>query len=303
MLESASMLSHSRLAASATACAVALALPTVASAAPPRNDNYLASTSISAPQRPLGPTFTDAVDTTDATTQGDLFNPDNQGRPLTGGGPEPTTCGATSFGKTVWWDFWPQRAGAAEVKAVGGFDLVVAVYEWSTATSKITRLVTCQNASPDSEDVALPNVRKGHYYTVQVGGAGDTGGHVQFSLDYVPARLARIKVQVAYVWRPVGASTKLSRLVVKHVPRRATVKATCVRGCSRRKLVRRAAHGTVSLKRLVRHRLAPGTRISIVVSRPDRVAAIKTLTVRAHRRPKITTRCLAPGSTRPRRCT
>src|SRR5690349_1956841 len=174
-----------RLAVAVLACVGALAVPAAASAAPPPNDNYLSSTSISDSSRPLGKSFTDSIDTTDATTQSDLFNPDKDGQPLGGAGPEPTSCpGGTTFGKTAWWDFRPQSPGAAEIKASGGFDVVVAVYEWSSSTSMITRTVTCQNAEPGSETVQLFDLRKNHNYTVQVGGAGNTGGPLQFSLDY-----------------------------------------------------------------------------------------------------------------------
>lgn len=70
------MRSFLRFALSGTACAAALAVPAVAAAAPPPNDNYLGSTSISDAQRPLGREFSDSVDTTEATTQADMFNPD-----------------------------------------------------------------------------------------------------------------------------------------------------------------------------------------------------------------------------------
>ena len=102
--------------------------------APPPNDNYLASTTIAAEE------YTDTVDTTEATTQPDLFNPNRDGLPFGGGDPEPTSCGGASpFGKTAWWDFKAPSDGGVELKANGGFDVVVAVYTWSERTSKITR--------------------------------------------------------------------------------------------------------------------------------------------------------------------
>ena len=42
------------------------------------------------------------MDTTEATTQVDTFNPNRDGQPLGGGDPETTTCNGVSFGKTVW---------------------------------------------------------------------------------------------------------------------------------------------------------------------------------------------------------
>src|SRR3954463_16013562 len=74
------------------------ALPATASAAPPPNDNYLASTTI--PSRPVR----SVVDTTEAPPQADLFNPNAQGQPLGGALPESTSCNGTPIGRTVWYD-------------------------------------------------------------------------------------------------------------------------------------------------------------------------------------------------------
>src|SRR4051794_4994606 len=167
-----------------TATAAALAVPAAAAAAPPPNDNYLASTTLVNSRGTTPGHFRETIDTTEATTQPDTFNPDKDGLPLGGGDPEPTTCGSTSFGKTAWWDFRPPSPGAVEIKAAGGFDVVVAVYEWSATTSRITRLVKCQNTDPGTETVDLFSLRKGRNYTVQVGGAGNSGGPLQFTLDY-----------------------------------------------------------------------------------------------------------------------
>ena len=184
-----------------------LAVPAAAAAVPPLNDNYLASTSISDSERPLGSAFADVVDTSEATTQTDIFNPDRSGLPLGGAGPEVTACGATSYGRTAWWDFRPQRAGEVQLGFGATFDAVVAVYEWSETTSKITRQVTCQNDTAGGEALTLP-VRAGRNYTVQVGGATGAGGLVQFNLNYFPEpppppllRLASARLRVASALR------------------------------------------------------------------------------------------------------
>ena len=57
----------------------ALAVPETAAAAPPPNDNYLASSTIADQE------YTDSVDTTEATTQSDLFNPNRDGLPFGAG--------------------------------------------------------------------------------------------------------------------------------------------------------------------------------------------------------------------------
>ena len=53
--------------------------PALAAAAPPANDNYLASLPLAL--NPATPTTT-TVDTTEATTQPDTFNPSRDGAPL-----------------------------------------------------------------------------------------------------------------------------------------------------------------------------------------------------------------------------
>src|ERR671936_1123860 len=88
---------------------VALAVPAVALAAPPVNDDYLKSKRINAPgTRVPREEVKDAVDTTEATTQADLFIP---GTGTGGGGPETTTCNGRSYGKTVWYDVHPDVDG------------------------------------------------------------------------------------------------------------------------------------------------------------------------------------------------
>ena len=98
------------LAAALTAAACASA-PALASAAPPVNDNYLASLPVDQAE------FTATTDTTEATTQPDLFNPNRDGQPLGGGAAEPLTCKGTAFGKTVWYDLAPQVDGGVQLRA------------------------------------------------------------------------------------------------------------------------------------------------------------------------------------------
>jgi hypothetical protein len=112
------------------------ATPALASAAPPVNDAYLASLPVTDLE------FTATTDTTEATTQTDLFNPSASGAPLGGGEAEPTTCDGTPFGKTVWYDLAPQADGDFVIRATG-FATVVAVHEWDEETSQIRRQVDC----------------------------------------------------------------------------------------------------------------------------------------------------------------
>lgn len=98
------------------------------------------------------------VDTTEATTQSDLFDPSREGAALGGAGPERTSCGQTSFGKTAWYDFTPETFGGVEITAAG-FDTVVTVYRFDPQTALTTGVVTCQNSSAGpSENVQIRRV-------------------------------------------------------------------------------------------------------------------------------------------------
>jgi len=98
----------------------------------------------------------------------------------------------------------------------------------------------------------------------------------------------RIVVTLAYAYRPHGRYTRLSWLIVNRVPRGATVKATCKKGCSRKSYTRRNVRGgKLSLKPLIRKRMRPGTTIRVVVSQPGKISATKTLRMRSGRRPQI----------------
>lgn len=97
-------------------------------------------------------------------------------------------------------------------------------------------------------------------------------------------------------------STVFKDLTVRGVPAGATVTATCAKGCKRTSLSFKNVAGTVSLrpffaKRAKQGTLAVGTKIRVVVSAPNMIAAVKTLTVRARKAPTVATRCLPPGAT------
>ena len=53
----------------------------------------------------------------------------------------------------------------------------------------------------------------------------------------------RIVVTLAYDYTTKGRYTRLARLVVNRVPRGATVKATCKKGCSRKSYTKRNVRG------------------------------------------------------------
>lgn len=303
-----------------------LALPASAAAAPPPNDNYLASTTIS------GKEYRDSVDTTEATTQADTFNPSRDGLPTGGGGePEPTSCApGSSYGKTVWWDFKPPSDGGVQIRANGGFDVVVAVYTWNEQTSRITRRVRCQNDEAGSEDVLIPRVSAGTNYTIQVGGANGAGGPLNFLLDYFPdtdgdgilddapdkcrtqpgiERFGgcppELRAAPRLSYTVSGTSLRITSLSIDDVPKGARAEVRC-RRCGGGKVTRRARRtGTLRMPGFVGRLVPAGDRIEVRVTlgktgngryRHGAIGKFYRWPVEPGKLGRRQTRCIRPGS-------
>jgi hypothetical protein len=307
--------------------AALLALPASAAAVPPPNDNYLGSTTITADE------YRDSVDTTEATTQADTFNPSRDGLPTGGGGePEPTSCGTGStYGKTAWWDFKPRSGGRVEIRAEGGFDVVVAIYTWDEETSRITRRVRCRNDEAGSEDVLLPRVRARTNYTIQVGGANGAGGPLNLLFDYHPDTdgdrvldgpddcrtlpglerldgcppVLRAAPRISY--SVSGTALRITGLSIDGVPKGARAEVRC-RRCGGGKVSRRAKRtGTLRLPEFVGRVVPAGDRIEIRVAlgrtgsgryRHGAIGKYYRWPVEPGELGRRTTRCTRPGSRR-----
>jgi hypothetical protein len=164
----------------AAAVAAVLATGAVAYADAPANDNYLAATPV------LTERYHDTVDTTQATEQPNVFDPSPDSRSTGAAQAETLSCDGHAYGKTVWYDFLPPTSGGVRLTAAG-YDTALAVYEYDSATGRITRPVACQDAGegPSEElDVPPPAIEAGKYYTVQVGGAVVDGTARSGALDF-----------------------------------------------------------------------------------------------------------------------
>ncbi len=118
---------------------------------------------------------TTAVDTTEATTQPDLFNP-QAGRAAARRGPasENTACKGAVFGKTVWYDLPPKFSGGVELRRPPP-----SRSPWpctsGTTHSQITRMVYC-SSNATVADPLLPTLLGGkRSYTIQIGGVARSG--------------------------------------------------------------------------------------------------------------------------------
>lgn len=172
----------------------ALLAPSVAAAVPPDNDNYLASTIVVQSQTTGSQPspFETTVDTTDATTQTDLFNPDPFGTITTGGGAEPTDCFGVQYGKTVWYDLRPVIPGDVEMTTASGFATVIALWQYDPQTDLLVKPeIDCQGSTSLTNDLPEPTELQAHrQYTIQVGGvqtaSGIGGGPIDFKVTFFP---------------------------------------------------------------------------------------------------------------------
>jgi hypothetical protein len=122
-----------------------------------------------------------------------------------------------------------------------------------------------------------------------------------------PASPEQIQVVLAFGFKATKHATKLTKLQVKNIPFGATIKASCRGGNCPKRLkgkgfTKKKAFGTVDLKRFITKPLKPGTALTVTVSKPGAINAIKVLKIRASKAPVVTTRCQPPGAKKPVSC-
>jgi hypothetical protein len=302
----------------------------------PPNDNYLGPIGIPGVTHPALQTYRDTENLTSATTQSDLFNPDSMGQPLGGGGPEPTNCRGAIYGNTIWYDINPAVPEQVEL-LTSGVPNVIALYQWSGLTSKITRRIGCQDqatASPNDYAVGV-ELKKGRHYTVQVGGlrtaAGVSVGPISFianialdtdgdevldAQDACPRlpgiqRLAGCPPAIASSltadWNGAGTGLTFTKFEIANIPSTATAKVTC--SCGLHQTMTAGRHASaVAIPAMIGHTLQAGSTFQIwVTNKPSgkrdyrfgAIGAYRKYTVLAGSLSDPEKRCLMPGSMKP----
>jgi hypothetical protein len=311
-------------AAAAVIGALAMAVPVTAGAAAPGNDDYLNSAGLNSPGSRLDRTHTlqdVGRDTTGATVQSDLFNP-----PKSGGLPEITTfeqcrntAGASSYGHTVWYDFYPDVSGLVRIRA-SGYDAVISVFEFDPRTGRPDYARRqCINASASTDEELFASVRGKHAYTVQIGGANNAAGNLAFRFDFLadadldgvldssdqcrtlkgraPSGCPpRLSAEVTLRASPTANGIQLIAVDVA-ATRGSRVQVTCP-GCGRQAKTARTVH----FPGLRGRQLRAGSRLKIYVTKPGAIGAYIQYRIVAGNFVK-SKRCLLPGSRTPRtRC-
>ena len=76
----------------------------------------------------------------------------------------------------------------------------------------------------------------------------------------------------------------------------------CPSGLKGKGFTKKNAFGTVSLSKFIKKPLKAKDVITVVVSKPDAISAVKVMTIRASKKPLIATKCQPPGAKSPVAC-
>lgn len=324
----------------ATCATLALAPSTAFAQSDQTGDSYLRPVllnegSFSNPQPlPEGSVPGYQVDTTSYGLQDDVFSP-----PGSGGPAEPRQCGNSPYGKTVWSVFYAHRYGRMDVKAAGSFDEVIAIIPFESPTENATPIidggVCVDRIAGINEDFGNnpPSVSPG-WYAIQMGGAGDTGGVLQGTLEFLPPQ--RLAGDAVWSWQgnPRGARGVVKATAPKGVGARIAfrcVKKRCGK-LPRAQAIRKTVGDTLNKplgdvtpreapSRVLREvsdsdpairaarsylrgkQIPNGARLEVRITAPGYIGNYFSWDVKGGRAGTKVRKCMNPGSTRPqRRC-
>jgi hypothetical protein len=240
-----------------------------------------------------------SADTTAYTIQPDLYDPqfDSGGNAVKGpaGPAEPSTCGKTKYGKTIWTAFHASKYGVARISATAtGFDPVIRVIPFEDPSSNPAPDLpgSCFDGSAGPTQTASGIVTPGQWFAVQIGGTAGkkagAGGPVQVKIALDPPPV--VDGDAVLRWK----KGRVSSLEVTGVTKDATVSLTCgKRAC---KSVKKKA-GKSSFSLLSNRKVKKGTAIVVRITATGYVG--KQFVWRAGGRKQVS--CTNPGSTKARK--
>jgi hypothetical protein len=267
----------------------------------PCNDNYLDSLELNQAGTKLNRTNTleDMRNTSTATVQADIFNP-----PASGGPKELTSCDGTGYGRTIWYDFYPDAAGTVSIRTSAFFQNVIALYTFDDNQQSPSYLVPteqqCTVSSLGSGQL-IASVKKGVAYTFQLGGADSAqaptgaGGQLEMRFDFFPTPPRRLGAQSTLTARATSGGIELLSLSVS-TARAAKVSVSCGRFCGPES---KKDSATETFPHLHGAQLPAGSTLSIHVTAPHSIGVLIEYHVTRGNFSKQTF-CTEPGSRKPR---
>jgi hypothetical protein len=265
---------------------------------PPINDDYINSLSINSPGTRLNRTDTikDVRDTSSATVQSDIFNPPQHGGPA-----EVTRCHGVSYGKTIWYDFYPDADGTVRIRT-SGFDNVITLYRFNRHTLLPGTHQCVHQGNFPSEELDAP-VKQGLAYTIQIGAVNGAGNALaprplEFLFDYFAQPPRRLTAESTLTARATSTGIRLLGLSVS-TSRGAHVTVDCGRFCPSQTKFGRAVE---KFPNLAGRNLPAHSQLHIRVTASHSIGVFIQYNIVAGNFTKQI-RCTEPGSRKPRtRC-
>jgi hypothetical protein len=305
---------------------------------PPGGDNYLEPIFVSDPEAPgrfPGQPIGFIVDTSTYTVQQDMYNPPGD-RP---GPVEPTQCGNAVYGNTAWAFFRSDRWGLMEITTSGSFDTVIGIIPFNNPLRDAAPQIdngACYDGLSGFAEEAVGLVSPRQWYALQVGGTGTPqGGQVQVTFDLGPPPKAEGRAFLFWKTGPL----RVSEMYIRNVPAGHRVELRCTKRACRKqsftvkdrnksvfdtgwmpgpgfKTLRqkgepggprltsfdKSVHAAVARVPLLRNqKVKRGAKIELRIKQQGFIGQYYRWKVGRNEISSATTRCLNPGSNKPRR--
>jgi hypothetical protein len=288
---------------------VAPAAQSACANAAPCNDNYVNSLELNAAGTRLNRTKTieDTRDTSTATVQNNIFNPCSPTGQTTNcpqGPPENVTCNGTSYGKSIWYDFYPDTAGTVSIRTAALFPNVVTLYTFNNNQNSVNFLLPsrkqCTVANLGGGQL-IASVKKGVAYTFQIGGVDSSqaptgaGGQLQMKFDFFPTPPRRLSANATLTAKATSNGIQLIGLSVS-TARAATVSVACGGFCHPQSKSKQATETFPSLSGT---NLPAGSTLTIRVTAKHSIGVLIEYHIVKGNFHKQTF-CTEPGSRKPR---
>ena len=265
----------------------------------PINDSYLCSLNLNSPGKPLNSkdTLEDAENLATATVQSNIFSPCGLAT-CPSGGAEETSCNGTSYGNTIWYDFYPNAKGLVSIRTQALFQNVIALYRYNTQSLEPDpSTAQCSVASLGSGQL-VASVNKGASYTLQVGAVSNPGPiHVLFDYFKTPPR--RLSASTFLKAGTLTNGLQLSSLTVT-TARGVKVSVSCSGFCSAvSKTVPKFGSDTLRFANVSGVQMPAGSKLLIHVTAPHSIGALIQYSILPGNFTKQTF-CTEPGSNKPR---
>ena len=267
----------------------------------PGNDNFLDAIALNSPGTPLNATDTlqNVNDTIGASLQSNIFDPCNASS-CPSGPPEMSTCHGVPYGKTVWYDFYPDHNGQVEIRAKG-ISNVIALYSVDPETHLPLQL-QCASGSHYATNVLHAKVQRGGDYAVQIGARNNNpGGSFKMLFNFVYGRaLAVAPFLTAAVLQPAGPGVdKLLWFKLIGLTRGERGSAACA-FCTSSNFIGVERHGdVVALRAKPPSNFTSRTRFIVVATAHGQIGRFKLygVDVTHYSLSVISEGCLPPGVT------